>query len=218
MNWTISKERMVAAYLMLALVVVGVVLFSARAEASEDTTVVTWQINTDITEFPSNGSDDIWDPAQSFYGYGHPDVEALPCETYFQVDTYHPGHPFGPGSTLTGPKDDAKWIKSWYFVYGGDCEPEPETRTVTGEAVSGVGECVGNEFVTTTTTEPWKRTDTKVDGEWVEGERVYGEATITTTSAPDEACVIPDDPEPPTNNARKAQPAAPVVAEATYTG
>lgn len=64
----------------------------------------------------------------------------LKCETWYQVDQYKLGHPFGTTiTTLTGSNVDGQWLdyshpfastgKPWKFVYGGDCTtttPSPE--------------------------------------------------------------------------------------------
>jgi hypothetical protein len=149
---------------------------------------------------------------QTFAGFlNSPDLVYL-CETWYQVDTYKPGHPFGTTVfTLSSPAEDAQWIKSWRFLYGGDCGPLPQPEDRTSGELTVTLVCDGRDLIVTETETRSRTPYILVGGEWVEGETVV---TVTehTTREPRAVDCTGDTPTP------EAPEPTPVPATPTFTG
>lgn len=171
-----------------------------------DPNIVVWSVPKPCTD-----SSPFACGPQQFVGFlGDPSLVYL-CETWYQVDTYKSGHPFGTTVfelTANGtPGGDQAWIKSWFFEYGGECPPPPQPDDETSRSVDTTVECKGDVTVITTT-DTTTRTpyvwdeDTK---RWVAGEtEVSTEVTVSTKEGPD---CTPEAPTPP-----------PVPAQPAFTG
>ena len=133
----------------------------------------------------------------------------------------------GEDHHLTGHKDG-----KWEFVYGGDCppvKPEPKSGTESGtyDYCTVPADGTRTHVMTETAwTQDWAWS--QEEGEWVLGDKVYGEPGESGLLTQDVECAAPETPvtteqedeEPvtPPEQEDVAPPATPVEAEATFTG
>ena len=207
--------------ILVGLVATATSLIATPAGATDtDHSTVVWTMHGDSTP------DHPFTETQTFLAF-ESENPTLACETWYQVDTYKPGHPFGTSVfTLTAngtPGGDQDWIKSWKFVYGGDCTPlKPED--IIEKFDSAVSECVipanGTAVVTYTNTTTVTRFDL-VNKVWVARKPVSTVNTATETVR-DAGCSVTDNPtptpEPKPHHIPKAPHAKPVHHAANYTG
>lgn len=218
-------KKIITVLATTVLLITGGTVAHAGGPDEDPTNVVFWKMNGTWETEPTPGN--AFPSPQDFHSYGkgkdldtEPRVD-LECGEWYQVDAYVKTHPFGPGDKLTGPPMDAPYHQDpaqWRFVYGGECpgptpeptptptptpdptpEPDEETRAYYGASscVPGVEGLAIRSF----------GVDTYVDGELVESKS-------WTEHVSDPGCALPG-PDPQED---VAPPAAPVEAEATFTG